>query len=581
MGDKIEEDVIDIKGFSYNMVDGKIEKTKLTKESIFTKETSEHWKQLKITMPDVREGTVFEISYKVSSPFIFNLQSWTFQKSIPVVYSEYTTMVPEYLHYNKNVKGYFPITDHQITSRLAAIAGRVYNERGSYLGGPDRTQATSAINFTESIEKWMAKDVPAFKEEPYLTDPDNFKTAITFELAYTKFPNSAAENFTTSWEDINRKLMESSDFGGALDKTGFLKSVLPIAIADAQTDEQKIAHIYQHVLNKVKWNEKKSLFTSTSLKSTYENGTGNSADINLLMIAMLKEAGLTAHPVTVSTRDHGMVFPTSPTITSFNYVIAAVKAGGQPLLIDATARLAPLGILPFRCLNGSGRLINESGGQWVDLISSPEKKKTIAEYHFDLNEQQVSGKHTYMYYDQAAFTFRNQYLREDGTTNFKKEMQDKVSGLQIQSVAFDKMEAIGESPSTVCEITLEDGYTSAGEMIYFNPLFFDSMKSNPFKLEKRDYPVDYGVKSDDFYYAKINLPEGYIVESLPEEISIVLPERAAEYVYSATSVGNIISIRSQMKINKIIFTAEHYADLKNFYDLVVKKQAEQIVLKKA
>jgi hypothetical protein len=299
------------------------------------------------------------------------------------------------------------------------------------------------------------------------------------------------------------------------------------------------------------------------------------------MIAILKEAGLTAHPVTVSTRDHGMVFPTSPTITSFNYVIAAVKIGDRHLLIDATERLAPLGILPFRCLNGSGRLINESGGQWIDLVSSPDKKKTIAEYHFDLNDQQVIGKHSYMYYDQAAFAFRNQYLRDDGITNFKKEMQEQMSGLQFQSAIFEKLEVLGESPSTICEITLEDSYVTAGEMLYFNPLFFDSMKSNPFKLEKRDYPVDYGVKSDDFYYAKINLPEGYTVESLPEEISIVLPERAAEYIYSATSVGNIISIRSQIKINKITFTAEHYADLKNFYDLIVKKQAEQIVLKKA
>lgn len=210
IGEKNEEDVVDLKGFTYNLLDGKVEKTKLSKESIFEEKTTDDYKQVKVTMPDVREGSVFEISYVVSSPFVFNLQSWTFQKSIPVIYSEYQAEIPEYLEYNKNVRGYFPIADHQIKERMSTIGGKPSSNAQHFT----RTNQSSAtINFVENVETWKTYDIPAFTDEPYMTDADNFKTAVTFELAYTRFPNGTIENYTTTWEDINRKLMELDKFG--------------------------------------------------------------------------------------------------------------------------------------------------------------------------------------------------------------------------------------------------------------------------------------------------------------------------------------------------------------------------------
>ncbi|MCB0688878.1 MAG: DUF3857 domain-containing protein [Saprospiraceae bacterium] len=578
IGETYEEDVVDLKGFTYNLVNGKTEKTKLSKESIFREETSDHWKQVKVTMPDVREGSVFELNYKVSSPFIFNLQSWTFQKSIPAIRSEYQAEIPEYFQYNKNVRGYFPISDHQTDSRLSALT-QYKSNRDNHIVGTGQT-STSSVNFVENIEKWTAYDIPAFKDEPYMTDADNFKTAVTFELAYTKFPNAPAENYTTTWEAINQKLMESDDFGDALDRTGFLKNYMPEVIGSASTEEEKLLNIYRYVRGKVKWNETNSLFTSEKLKSVLEKGSGNSADINLLLLAMLRESGIKAYPVAISTRNHGMIFPTSPTITSFNYLVVGVPNNDQYLLIDATEPYAPLGLLPYRCLNGSGRLIDEKGGKWIDVSSQPDKEKTITEYTIDIDEESISGNHSHVYYDQAAYAFRNQFFSDDGSA-FQKEMEEKVPGLEISKVTYEKMDDLAENPSVLCDITLNDCLTEAGDLIYFIPMFFDAMKSNPFKLEKRDYPVDYGTQIDDFYFSKINLPEGYVVESIPEEISIVLPNRAAEYIYSAKAVGNMLTLRSQLKINHAIFTAEHYADLKNFYDLIVKKQSEQVVIKRS
>ena len=61
-----------------------------------------------------------------------------------------------------------------------------------------------------------------------------------------------------------------------------------------------------------------------------------------------------------------------------------------------------------------------------------------------------------------------------------------------------------------------------GNKLYFSPLFFLKTSENPFKLEKREFPVDFGYPSSTKYMININLPEGYKVESAPSPISISL-----------------------------------------------------------
>jgi hypothetical protein len=63
------------------------------------------------------------------------------------------------------------------------------------------------------------------------------------------------------------------------------------------------------------------------VKKAYKDKTGNVAEINLMLTAMLRYAGLNANPVLVSTRSNGIaIFPNR---TAFNYVIAAVENGSS------------------------------------------------------------------------------------------------------------------------------------------------------------------------------------------------------------------------------------------------------------
>ena len=56
---------------------------------------------------------------------------------------------------------------------------------------------------------------------------------------------------------------------------------------------------------------------------------GNVAEINLLLTAMLRKAGIEADPMILSTRDNGIANTSYPLISEYNYVICVVFREGQ------------------------------------------------------------------------------------------------------------------------------------------------------------------------------------------------------------------------------------------------------------
>jgi hypothetical protein len=82
------------------------------------------------------------------------------------------------------------------------------------------------------------------------------------------------------------------------------------------------------------------------------------------------------------------------------------------------------------------------------------------------------------------------------------------------------------------------------------------------------------------YLGKFTIPEGFRVDEIPQSRVLVMPDKAAKYVYNITQIGNTVSIMSNLQINKTLFAQEEYPNLREFYNQVIAKQAEQIVLKK-
>ncbi len=298
-----------------------------------------------------------------------------------------------------------------------------------------------------------------------------------------------------------------------------------------------------------------------------------------MLISMLREIGLNAHPVLISTRDHGMVLESSAMLQKFNYVIAQVQIEEQSILLDATDPHLKAGMLPTRCLNGNGRLISKENPRWIP-IQCMEKMNRMVSMRLDLTgEGHLKGTVDESKAGYSALTTRKTILLE-GNEKYAETFRKNNPHWQVSNVAVSNADKINESLGIKCEITVNEGVQVAGDRIYFKPLLTEGKNENPFRLENRKFPVDFATPIEETFVASYTIPPGYTVEEMPKGAIVDLPEKAGRFSFMTAVNGNAIQISSKISIRKPVFFAEEYPYLKEFYNQIVSKHAEQIVLKK-
>lgn len=567
----ISENVSAIKGFTYNLVDGKIEKEKLTKKSQFREEVSKYYKAVKFTMPNVREGSIIEYSYNITSDYFFQFPTWQFQYSIPVIKSELVVEIPEYFRYKNLMKGYEQLAINERTTGSGFITFTNSDGEGGY--------TNDNIQYQTEKYRMVVLNCPAFIEEPMITTANNYRAAIEFELAVVQMPNSRIRNYTATWESINKSLLDNENFGGQLKAGVFLnKDVEQINLGFEQPLD-KMHAVYKFVQNHMKWNNSNSKYVNTTLRSAYNDKSGSSGDINLLLTLMLRKVGLDANPVILSTRSNGIINPEYPMQTQFNYVIAYVIIDRKGYLLDATDPLCPSNLLPIRCLNGNGRIISEKRTDWVKL--NPNRS-----YDYDCSanleldqDGQIKGTMVIDRKDYAAYRLRKGLESEKSEEKFIESLENANNGLTIDNFAHTNIDSIYMPTKEEYEITIEDRARVASDFIYINPMLFEQIESNPFKLQERKYPVDYSYPKHEKYSLTLSIPDGYMVEEVPEPLQLALPDNSANFKFEINFNEKEIELQNYFAINKSVFLYYDYAGLKDFYNKVVEKQAEQIILK--
>lgn len=127
---------------------------------------------------------------------------------------------------------------------------------------------------------------------------------------------------------------------------------------------------------------------------------------------------------------------------------------------------------------------------------------------------------------------------------------------------------------------LENGMERINDKIYLTPLLFLAEKENPFKAEKREYPIFFDFPSLENKTVNILLPEGYEVEFLPESAIIDLNNGAGTFKFITLQNGNYLRIESEYNMKNTVYPPADYKSLKDFFAEVVNKHSEAIVLKR-
>jgi hypothetical protein len=126
-----------------------------------------------------------------------------------------------------------------------------------------------------------------------------------------------------------------------------------------------------------------------------------------------------------------------------------------------------------------------------------------------------------------------------------------------------------------------DANLGSDDIVYINPMFGEGYKENPFKSAERSYPVEMPYTTDETYNLSLFVPDGYEVDELPKQTAVKLNEEGDGYFeYLISQSGNIISMRSRIKLQRAYYAPEEYDLMREFFAMIVNKHNEQIVLKK-
>jgi len=568
---ELEEELVNLKAVTYNLENGKVVETKLeVKSAVFKDRVSKNRVIKKFTFPNIKEGSIIEYQYTLRSDFMFNLQPWEFQGEWPRLWSEYNVTMPEFYYYVTLSQGYLPFFIKDQKARTASFA--VSDNTG--------TGATERTNFTASVTdfRWVVKDVPALKEESFTSTIDNHISKIQFQLAEYRYPLTP-KNVMGTWKDATAELLKDEDFGFSLNRDNpWLNDVMDAAVHGASDKLQKARNIYAYIRDNMTCTAHNSLWLAQPLKNILKSRNGNEAEINLLLIAMLRKAGIDADPVMLSTRSHGYAYALYPLMDRFNYVIAQVNIDGKDYFLDASESRMGFGKLNYQCYNGHARVINSQATPLEFSTDSLSERSVTSVFIITDEKGNFSGnlQKTPGYFE--SYRIRNR-VKEKGKEQL---FEDIKKGFNVEAAILtkqiDSLDKYDEPLFVKCDFEIKQ---EKDDIIYVSPMFGEGYKENPFKSAERFYPVEMPYTVDETYLLQLAVPEGYVVDELPKQMVVKLNEEGdGTFEYRLSESNGTISLRSRLRIKRSYFQAEEYEMLREFFNLVVKKHNEQIVFKK-
>jgi hypothetical protein len=558
-----KEGLIWLEGTTYNRVNGSIREDKLDQSAVISQQEGKNWVTVKFAMPALKEGSIFDIEYGSRCAFIVQNLEWNFQHKYPCIWSEYDLTLPDAYLYSIKYQG--------DSSFFINKVDPVYRE-----GGDSRFQGKLLL----SHFRWVKKNEPALIPEPYIGSLKNYEDKVSllhkwYLRSYTNF------NFYTSdtWEGFSHIyyiLNGIEDFDD--EKFGWLKKELEKITAGLQTKKDMSFAIYKYIRDHFSCTAHHDYFAGQALKETFRDKSGNVADLNLLLTAMLKRINIEAFPAVLSTLENGVGNLSFPLPNDYDYLICVADIDGSQFLLDASQPLNPFGKLPLYCYNGGAVSLNNKNPKLLSLLPDSLQEQNRTNVIMTSDEKGVlSGNITLNCSSQMSYALRENIKK----TSLDKYLTAKITKNRVIHFSNEEAESLNDpdKPLTVaCDIDFADSIKS--DICYISPVIYSYFNKNPFSAVRRKYIIEMPYRMDNIYLLSMDIPKGYKVEEMPASTRISLGEKDGFFEYVIEKNGDTIQLQMRMKINKTFFTTDEYSNLREFFDRVVKKENEQIVFRK-
>jgi len=539
------EEIEDFKATAYNLEDGAIKFVKTDKSGLMKETYSKKFSSYKIAVAGVKAGSVMDVEYTIESPFLFNLQDWQFQYKIPVLYSEYIAKMIPFYTYSYIIKG---------TTKLDELSSNVEGTSYNYYNS----------NYQKTIYKFVKTNIPAFYDDPYITSANDYMISLDFQLSEIYHLDGYKEKVMTTWPQLSKEYLKNENFGIYLNKCNKLaKKVLEENKFIFSNKQQYLEQLVGYVKNNYDWNGINGSMTNCKPNDFIKVKTGNAAAMNLFLTALLREAGFSADPVILSTRDNGKIYTNYPFSHYFNYTIVLATVDGKDYLLDATSKQGFFDQIPSRCINEIGLVVKKDEEKWVSLNSTKLSTENN-NFFFQFNGSKDSLTCVYSCNTAGYFALNDKTSYKENQEDFTEKVINPLFDEVIKSSVDEKdsVKMFKYSATGLVKPTIIDKFVS------IKPFLSTIMTENPFTRKERNYPVDFTFARKRAFSTQIILPEGAKLVKQPE--SFKMDNSNFSLNYEVSLVGNAIMVSAEYSLKKPVYDPTLYPGLRNMYDNLIK-----------
>lgn len=548
-----------------NLSDGKIEISKLDKKSIFTNRIDKEQSEIVFSLPNVKAGSIVEFKYKLNRNTLLNIPTWEFQGKLPVKYSEFSTSIPDFFYFRE-----LPHYSQELVKHIAKTDNRS-------IGSGQDAILYSLNDFTRGMA-----NIPSLPDEPFMSSFNDNVERVFFQLVSIKPPQGYTHLHSDTWAKVGGILADDDDFGGQLKRKLTDEETIINAAKALKNDDDKIAYIFNQVKNTMKWNEIDRWYTIDGTVHAWEKKTGNSAEINLILYHLLKQSGLEAYPMVVSTRDNGKVREYYTSVSQFNRAVVYIPVDStKNYILDATGKYNSYNETPAELLNSSGLYIDKSKKVFDFLYI----KKLLPARETVFINAEVKGAGKIEGTADISSTSYNRLMtiekyKTDGEKKYTDFLRNDDNTLKISAVKFENMDV--DTLPLIQHFTFSRELTESDEKyVVLNANLFTRIKNNPFLSENRMTNIDFAYPRMFVVTANFKIPAGFKTDALPKSVSMVMPDKTITFRRFVAESEGVVVVRFNINFTKAEYKKDDYANFHEFLKKMYDMLNEPVIFKKS
>ncbi|HEX2534973.1 MAG TPA: DUF3857 domain-containing protein [Chitinophagaceae bacterium] len=551
---KMDESISGLEAHTFNLdASGNVIMTPVDKKQIFEKKLNKRYTEKAFTFPEVKVGSVIE--YKFRHEHI-GLIDWYFQRSVPVRYSSFVTDFPEELEVTV-----MPFCSREYSEKKQEKARRV-------------------------IKTYSMKDVPGLRDESYVINEDYYRDRLETKIT-AFYINGRRQARTISWPMVIKYLMEDEDFGEQLKRNIPRTADLDAQLKTLASQYDQMKAVYKYVQQNMEWNEYEGIWAFDGVRSAWKDKKGTVGEINLILVNLLKDAGIDARPVLVSTHENGVVNTAdagtldAPGFHQFNKVMAYVELNGRVYVLDATQKNMPVHLVPTDVMQTQGLVINKLDSEnwgWQPLATPDKNASNLVMINGTISaEGKLNGEISITSYDYARIG-RLGLAKKGKDKYIEKFVTENNPGLSVEDVKFENLEA--DSLPLVQKVKFTQPLNTAGEYSYFSTNMLTGLEKNPFVSDNRFSDIFFGCGQAYTIIGNFTLPEGYEFDELPKDVRMRLPDTSIVISRISQKVENRLQTSVRLEFKQPVYGADQYGELQEFYQRLFEILNEQYVVRK-